>query len=105
MTQSREVIKGTVKVNKTKLYNLVKAKSPFALPKMKYTKYRHSGNLHWLSYTDINNYGYIKCTLCRCLGSYYLTVCIYDYDNPNNEHDEFIDLSFDDLVTFGLVVK
>lgn len=94
MKQSREV-KGTVKVNKTNLYNLVKAKSPFSLPKMIYTHYEHYRSMHYLTYTSKGSI-YVKCSFGSSYGAFLLRVEAFGYD-------EVFELSFDDLLSFGLV--
>lgn len=94
MKQSKEV-KGTVKVNKTNLYNLVKAKSPFSLPNMRYTHYEHYRSMHYLTYTSKGSI-YVQCSFGSSYGAFLLRVEAFGYD-------EVFELSFDDLLSFGLV--
>lgn len=91
----QSTLKYVLSCNKTKLYNLVKAKSPFDLPKLRDTYYEHSKGIHWFTYTSKNS-RYVKCSFGSSYGAFLLRVEAFEYD-------EVFELSFEDLLAFDLV--
>lgn len=98
-----------IKINKTKLYNLIKEKCNYTMPIMKNTNYQKiSKNFHRLTF-NINKYDYVICTYGNCYGFLlYLEEYIYQGEKFDNEEEykkysRTIGLKKEELIKFNIL--